>query len=72
LRDRANGSLEASMAFVKKTIELDQEQVNRIKAGLNAKSENDAINFVLRQFDTDLQLAEVALKDAGTLHFEEI
>jgi hypothetical protein len=60
------------VSLVKKTIELDQELVNRIKAALNAKSEKDAINFVLRQFDTDLQLAEVTLKDASTLHFEEI
>ncbi len=60
------------MAIVKKTIELDQEQINRIKTALRSKSEKEAINFVLKQFDTDLQLAEVTLKDAGTFHFEEI
>ena len=60
------------MALVKKTIELDQEQINRVKTALQAKSEKEAINFVLKQFDTDLQLAEVTLKDAGTFDFEEI
>lgn len=58
------------MATVKKTIELDQEQINRIRAALKARSEKEAINFVLRQFDTDLQLAEATLQDAGTLDFE--
>jgi hypothetical protein len=59
------------MGLVKKTIELEQEQINRIKTALKAKSEKEAINFVLKQFDTDLQLAESTLKDAGTFHFEE-
>ena len=59
------------MRRVKKTVELDQDQINRIKAALKARSEKDAINFVLRQFDTDLQLAEATLEDAGTFEFEE-
>ena len=46
------------MALVKKTIELDQEQINRIKSALNAKSEKEALNAVLGQFDTEIQLAE--------------
>lgn len=60
------------MALVKKTIELDQEQINRIKSALNAKSEKEAINSVLAQFDADIQLAEVTLMDAGALDFEEM
>ena len=60
------------MALVKKTIELDQDQINRIKIAMNAKSEKEAINAVLRQFDTDIQIAEATLKDAGRLNFEEI
>ncbi len=60
------------MALVKKTIELDQEQITRIKTALRSKSEKEAINLVLKQFDTDLQLAEVTLKDAGTFDFEEM
>jgi hypothetical protein len=60
------------MAFVKKTIELDQEQITRIKLALNAKSEKEAINMVLKQFDTEIQLAEVTLQEAGTYEFEEI
>jgi hypothetical protein len=60
------------MALVKKTIELDQGQINRIKAALRAKSEKEAINTVLKQFDTDIQLAEVTLENAGTFDFEEI
>ena len=59
------------MALVKKTIELDQDQINRIKTALKARSEKEAINAVLRQFDTDLQLAEVTLKDAGSFDFSE-
>ena len=64
--------MEGNMALVKKTIELDQEQINRIKSALNAKSEKEAINSVLTQFDTDIQLAEVTLKGAGTFEFAEI
>ena len=60
------------MALVKKTIELDQEQINRIKSALNAKSEKEAINSVLAQFDADIQLSEVTLMDAGAFDFEEL
>ena len=59
------------MALVKKTIELDQDQINRIKTALKAKSEKEAINAVLKQFDADLQIAEVTLKGAGSFEFEE-
>lgn len=59
------------MALVKKTLELDQEQINRIKTALKARSEKEAINAVLKQFDTDIQIAEATLADAGTLDFEE-
>jgi hypothetical protein len=64
--------MEGKMTLVKKTIELDQEQINRIKSALNAKSEKEAINAVLKQFDTEIQLAEVTLRGAGTFNFEEI
>ena len=60
------------MALVKKTIELDQDQINRIKSALNAKSEKEALNKVLSQFDTEIQLAEITLRNAGTFDFEEI
>jgi len=60
------------MALIKKTIELDQEQINRIKIALKAKSEKEAINIVLKQFDTDIQLAEATLADAGSFDFEEV
>ena len=60
------------MALVKKTIELDQDQISRIKNALNAKSEKEALNKVLSQFDTEIQLAEVTLRDAGTFDFEEL
>ena len=60
-----------AMKKVKKTVELDQEQINRIKTALKARSEKEAINFVLSQFDTDLQLAEATREDAGTFEFEE-
>ena len=60
------------MALVKKTIELDQDQINRIKTALKAKSEKEAINAVLKRFDTDLELAEVTLSGAGDFEFEEV
>lgn len=60
------------MVLVKKTIELDQDQINRIKTALKAKSEKEAINTVLKQFDADLQIAEVTLKGAGSFDFEEV
>ncbi len=60
------------MALVKKTIELDQQAITRIKTALNAKSEKEAINFVLRQFDTDVQLAEITINMAGKMNIEQI
>ncbi|MBW2167628.1 MAG: hypothetical protein JRG74_16620 [Deltaproteobacteria bacterium] len=60
------------MALVKKTIELDQDQINRIKTALKAKSEKEAINAVLKQFDTDFQLAEATLMESGSFDFEEV
>ena len=59
------------MNLVRKTIELDQDRLTRIKLALKAQTEKEALNFVLQQFDIDLQLAEVSLKDAGTFDFEE-
>ena len=64
--------MEVDMRLVRKTIELDQEKINRIKTALNARSEKEAINFVLTQFDTDIQLAEATLRGAGTFDFEEV
>jgi hypothetical protein len=64
--------MEDGMGLVKKTIELDQEAITRIKTALNAKSEKEAINFVLRQFDTDVQLAEITLNLAGKMNIEPI
>ena len=60
------------MAPVKKTIELAQDQINRIKSALNAKSEKEALNKVLRQFDTNIRISEVTLKDAVSFDFEEM
>ncbi len=60
------------MALVKKTIELDQEAITRIKTALNAKSEKEAINFVLHQFDTDVQLSEATINLANKMNIEQI
>lgn len=60
------------MAVVKKTIEMDQDALTRVKIALNAKSEKEAINFVLRQFDTDIQLADATLSLAGKMHLENV
>jgi hypothetical protein len=57
------------MALVKKGLELDQDQINRIKIELNAKTENEALNKVLCQSGTEIQLAEATSKDAGTFDF---
>ena len=60
------------MPMVKKTIELDQDAINRIKVALKAKTEKEAINLVLERFDTDIRLAEIAYKDAGSFDFEVV
>lgn len=60
------------MTLVKKTIELDQDAINRVKAALKVKTEKEAINLVLRQFDTDIRLAETAYRDAGSFDFEAV
>ena len=59
-----------NMSLVKKTIELEQDAINRIKAALNVRTEKEAINTVLRQFDTDIRLAEITFKNAGSFDFE--
>ena len=58
------------MSLVKKTIELEQDAINRIKAALNVRTEKEAINTVLRQFDTDIRLDEITFKNAGSFDFE--
>jgi hypothetical protein len=60
------------MALVKKTIEIDQEQINRIKTALKAKSEKEAVNTVLKQFDTEIQISDLTLSQAGRLNFETV
>ncbi len=60
------------MALVKKTIELDQEAITRIKTALNAKSEKDAINHVLRQFDADVQLTDTTLNLASKMNIKQL
>ena len=65
-------NMEEIMHLVKKTLELDQDKINRIKHALKAKSEKEALNYVLNQFDTDLQIAEASIKDSGTFDFEEV
>ena len=60
------------MSLVKKTIELEQDAINRIKAALNVRTEKEAINTVLRQFDTDIRLAEITFKNAGSFDFEAV
>lgn len=60
------------MTLVKKTIELDQDAITRIKIALNARSEKEAINYVLQQFDTDIQLAESTLNLAGKMNIENV
>jgi len=60
------------MGLVKKTIELDQDAINRIKTALNVKTEKEAINTVLNQFDTDIRLAEISFRSAGTFDFEKV
>jgi hypothetical protein len=59
------------MKLVRKTIELDQDQLTRIKLALKVQTEKEALNLVLQQFDIDLQLAEATIKEAGTFNFEE-
>ena len=60
------------MSLVKKTIELDQEALTRIKVALKAKSEKEAINYVLKRFDADIQLAEATLSLAGKMSIEAV
>ena len=60
------------MGLVKKTIEIDQDAINRIKAALNVKTEKEAINTVIKQFDIDIRLAEITFRSAGTFDFEKV
>jgi len=60
------------MALTKKTIELDQEAITRIKSALNAKSEKEAINYVLHQFDSEIQISESTLDLSGKLNIVKV
>ncbi len=60
------------MSLVRKNIMLDQKQLNRIKTALNSKSEKDTINFVLQQFDTELQITEMTLSMAGKFKTDRV
>ncbi len=58
--------------LVRKNIVLDQDQLTRIKTALNLRSEKDAVNMVLEQFDTELQLSELTLSMAGKFKTERV
>jgi len=60
------------MNFVRKNILVDQDQLNRIKTALKSKSEKEAINSVLKQFDTELQISEMTLNMAGKFKTERV
>jgi len=60
------------MTLVKKTIEVDQDQITRIKTALKAKTEKEAVNTVLAQFDTEIQLSEATLNFAGKMNLENV
>ncbi len=57
------------MTFVKKTIEVEQKKIDRIKIALNVKSEKEALDAVLTHFNTEIHIAEITLKDAGNFDF---
>jgi hypothetical protein len=60
------------MAPVKIIVEPGHDQINHIKMYTNAKSEKDVINAVPREFDTDFQLSQEILKNAGNFYFKEV
>jgi hypothetical protein len=62
----------AKMPIAEKTIEIDPEALSRIKIAMNAKSEKEAINFVLKRCDTDIQLAEATSAPAGKMNIENL
>ena len=47
-------------------------RINCGGAGVKAKSEKEAINYVLRRFDADIQLAEATLSLAGKMRIENV
>ena len=56
----------------KKNNRIRLEALTRIKIALKARSEKEAINFVLKRFDTDIQLAEATLSLAGKMNIENV
>ena len=60
------------MKMVRKTMALNQDAINRIKAELNVKTEKEAVNVALRQFGTEIQLAEATRKLAGKMNIEDV
>jgi hypothetical protein len=60
------------MAPVKIIVEPGHDQINHIKMDTNAKSEKDFVNAVPREFDTDFQLSQEILKNAGNFYFKEV
>ncbi len=68
----ANQGRKNEIKLVKKHLNWIRNRSTASELPLGVKTEMEAINFVLRQFDTDIQLAEITLEDAGTFNFEEI
>lgn len=46
--------------------------LTRIKIALNAKSEEEAINFVMKQFDHFVELTEATSSLAGHMNIEQL
>ena len=48
------------------------QQISTAQSGLNVKTEEEAVNIVLNQFDTDICLSEITYKNAGKFDFENV
>ncbi len=56
--------------LVRKNFFIDQKQLTRIKTALNAKSEKEAIQIILNQFDTELHISDTTLNLSGRLDLD--
>ena len=43
-----------------------------LEVEIDEKTEKEAINSVLRQFDTEIRLSDVTFRDAGSFDFEPV
>lgn len=60
------------MSEVKKTMEMDQEAIEKLRKIFNVKTDKEAVNRALRLVVSEDEIIETHQKLSGTLELEEM